>query len=346
MKLKMIQNSYTLIFIVLMLIPPLTMRGQDPQSSQAYAAPMYLNPAFTGNTIQSRVSANYRKQWIKVPGAFTSYSFSYDQFLRKYRSGVGLTFVNDKAGSGALRHNSIGGLYSYVFQLSRNVGIRAGVRASYVIRALDFNKLTFADQIIRQDPSNTIETFDRLGKSYADFATGAVLFWSSGWLGCSFDHLNRPNEPFQGQDARLPIKYTMQGGYRFVLTEDVKGNSVKDITTSVIYKGQQDWDQLDIGAYYQYKVMIAGIWYRGLPGFKSYKRGYSNNDAVVLMLGLRIKDYVHFGYSYDITISKLGVGTQGSHELALIYEFAQPEYKRNGKKQKFMVPCSKITFSQ
>ena len=340
------KNRYTLMLNALMLIVPFATSGQDQQLSQFYAAPMYLNPAFTGNTIQSRVAANYRKQWIKVPGAFTSYSFSYDQFLRKYKSGVGLVFINDKAGSGALRYTSIGGLYSYVFQLSRNVGVRAGVRASYVTRDLDFNKLTFADQIIRDDPSNTVETFDRLGKAYADFATGAVMFWNSGWIGCSFDHLSRPNETFQGQDARLPIKYTIQGGYRYVLTEDVKGNPEKDITASVIYKGQQEWDQLDLGAYYQYKVMIAGIWYRGLPGLKSYKPGYSNKDAVVLMLGLRVQDYLHFGYSYDVTISKLGVGTQGSHELALIYEFAQPEYKRNGKKQNFMVPCSKITFSQ
>jgi len=340
------QNRYIPILIALMLAPPLLTKGQDPQFSQFYAAPMYLNPAFTGNTVQGRVTANYRKQWIKVPGAFTSYSFSYDQFLRKYRSGVGLMFINDKAGSGALKYSSIGGLYSYVFNLTRTVGIRAGLRASYISRDLDFFHLKFADQIIRDDPFGTIEIFDRIGKTYFDFATGAVLFSQSSWIGYSFDHLNRPNESFLGQDTRLPIKYTVQGGYRYVLTEDVKGNVLKDITAVVIYKRQQEWDQVDMGAYYRHKMMIVGIWYRGIPGLKTYKPGYSNHDAIVIMLGLRVQDYFHFGYSYDATISKLGIGTHGSHEIALIYEFAQPEYKRNGKKQNFMVPCTKITFTQ
>ena len=145
-----------------------------------------------------------------------------------------------------------------------------------------------------------------------------------------------------GADTRLPIKYTIQGGYRYMIQEDAKGNPEQDVTAIVIYKGQQDWDQLDIGAYYKYKMVMFGVWYRGIPGLKQYKPGYSNNDAIVLMLGLQVHDFFHMGYSYDVTISKLGIGSKGSHELSLIYEFAQPEYKRNGKKQNFMVPCTKF----
>ena len=105
-KYQYLQISYV---IALVLFLPLIVRGQDPQFSQFYAAPMYLNPAFTGNTMQGRVIANYRKQLLEVPGSCTSSSFSYDHFLRKYKSGLGHMVLKNKAGSCALMHNSIGG---------------------------------------------------------------------------------------------------------------------------------------------------------------------------------------------------------------------------------------------
>ncbi|MDZ7648916.1 MAG: type IX secretion system membrane protein PorP/SprF [Cytophagales bacterium] len=37
--------------------------AQDPQFSQYYAAPLYLNPAFTGTTQDHRFITNYRNQW-------------------------------------------------------------------------------------------------------------------------------------------------------------------------------------------------------------------------------------------------------------------------------------------
>ena len=330
-----------LAFVFVLLLQQIG-KAQDPQFSQFYAAPMYLNPAFTGNTEQARLAANYRKQWLKVPGAFTSYIFSYDQFLRKYKSGVGLMFINDNAGSGALRFKSIGGLYSYVFHITRSVGVRVGLRASFISRNVDFFRLRFADQILRDDPFSTIEKFDRGRNTYFDFGTGAIIFSENYWGGFSLDHLNRPNQSFMGQESLLPIKYTVQGGYRYVLSRDPKGFSKEDITAVAIYKGQLEWDQIDLGAYYKYKMAMVGLWYRGIPGLKSYLPGYANNDAIVIMVGLQLKDFFHVGYSYDVTISKLGIGTQGSNEISLIYEFAQADYKRNGKKQDFIIPCTKF----
>jgi hypothetical protein len=48
--------------------------GQDYQFTQFYAAPVNLNPAFTGNTTQSRLVMNYRNQWTAIPGAFVTYN--------------------------------------------------------------------------------------------------------------------------------------------------------------------------------------------------------------------------------------------------------------------------------
>ena len=53
----------------------MTLQAQDPQFSQYYAAPLYLNPAFTGSEMLPRIGANYRNQWpgieLDFSGGFT-----------------------------------------------------------------------------------------------------------------------------------------------------------------------------------------------------------------------------------------------------------------------------------
>ncbi len=50
-------------------------KAQDPQFSQFYAAPMYLNPGFAGTTVDNRIVFNHRIQWPSLPGAFVTSNF-------------------------------------------------------------------------------------------------------------------------------------------------------------------------------------------------------------------------------------------------------------------------------
>ena len=54
--------------IVLFAFPFLTGESfaQDPEFSQFYANPLYLNPALAGVTICARANANYRNQWPAI----------------------------------------------------------------------------------------------------------------------------------------------------------------------------------------------------------------------------------------------------------------------------------------
>ena len=341
----MITRFFHIVFVNTLLMACLlcpNATSQDPQFSQFYASPIYLNPALTGNTAQARIAGIYRKQWAKVPGAFTSYIFSYDHYLRKYRSGVGLMFMRDQAGAGALRFTSISGSYSYLMSINQKLFLRTGARAAFVHRAVDWSELRFADQYIRDDPFATVDDMPRSSASYFDASAGVLLYSRSFWAGLSFDHITQPNESMTGRKSRVPLKFSMQGGYKYPLTKDIKGKVITSVTAVAIYKAQQKWDQIDIGAYYDYKSFVIGLWYRGIPVLKYYKPGYSNNDAVVIMLGYKMKNYISAGYSYDLTISKLGIETGGAHEISLIYEFAQPDYKRDQRKKSFMVPCTKF----
>ncbi|PCH92203.1 MAG: hypothetical protein COB85_08450 [Bacteroidetes bacterium] len=316
--------------------------AQDPQFSQFYSAPLYLNPAFTGNTIQGRAGANYRKQWPGVTDTYTSYTFFYDHNLSSINSGVGILLVRDKAGSAGLRYVKVGGLYSYKMAVTRKFFVNAGVRASYSNYTMDFPKLIFGDQLLRDDP-NSVEIFEKRSISYFDMAVGIIGYGSDFWFGIAVDHLTTPNYSFMGYDADLPMKYSLHGGYIIPVKKTEKGEVTRSVTIAANYKAQGEWDQFDIGAYYKLRAYMVGVWYRGIPLFKAYKDGYSNNDAIILSVGYKVQDYLSVGYSYDITISKLGLVSHGAHEISIIYEYSRAEYKKDAKRRKFMVPCAKFT---
>ena len=72
-----------------MLLTAVSVTAQDPQFSQFYAAPLYLNPAFAGSTQQGRVGMNYRNQWPAIDANFTTISAYADFFIEDKNSGVG-----------------------------------------------------------------------------------------------------------------------------------------------------------------------------------------------------------------------------------------------------------------
>ena len=72
------------------------MAAQDPQFTQFYAAPTYLNPAFAGTTTQSRISGNYRLQWPGIPGAFRVENIAFDRYLPSINSGMGFLMTQSR----------------------------------------------------------------------------------------------------------------------------------------------------------------------------------------------------------------------------------------------------------
>ena len=339
----MLRTTYSILIISALVITTSfdEVNAQDIQFSQFYAAPLYLNPAMTGNTEQFRISGTYRKQWPKIPGAWTSQSVAYDQSIRRINSGVGLLLLHDQAGTAGLRFTNIGICYSFKFPITRKVFSSFGVRASHTTRAINANELIFWDQIVRNDPTS-LEVLSSDVVRYLDFSAGYILYSKTSWIGTSFDHLTTPNQSFIGLDTKLPLKYSVHAGHRFPLKKTIKGDVQNSFSFTANYKGQLLWDQFDIGVYFTVNGLVGGMWYRGIPGFKAYKPGYSNNDALILLIGYKMKDVISIGYSYDITISKLTIASGGSHEISLIYEYAQPKYKRDNMKKDFMMPCMKF----
>ncbi|MGI9544311.1 MAG: PorP/SprF family type IX secretion system membrane protein [Cyclobacteriaceae bacterium] len=342
----MIKKLIIGVFVVLLAAPGL--QAQDPQFSQFYAAPLYLNPGFTGTTKQHRFISNYRNQWPAISKTYVTYSFSYDYFKPNVSSGFGILATTDKAGSASLRSTNIGLLYSYKVQLAEKWIVSPGAYFGYGVRDLDFNKLVFGDQL--DITANRIfdDTVDPIRNSlnstdFFEFGTGLVVYNQKFWAGFSAYHLNQPNQSLLDQESELPIKYSVHAGVRIPL---YGGPLVKDkeasIAPSLIYKKQGTFDQLDFGLHFRYDPIVAGFWYRGIP-LQQNVNDNVNHDAVVFMFGLRYSQF-EIGYSFDMTVSGLTASTGGAHELSINYQFANADDGKHRKKRKEkFIPCP--TFS-
>jgi type IX secretion system PorP/SprF family membrane protein len=223
--------------------------------------------------------------------------------------------------------------------MGKRVGFRFGIQPGIGIVSIDYNKLLFGDQIARGGNVPTVEVPSQT-KTFFDIGAGALIYSEKYWLGTSFFHLNTPNQSLTGNaDGILPIKYTVHGGAKFYINKDEKEEIKKKSISGVFYyRGQKEFSQLDLGVYYTRYVFSLGLWYRGIPWFKAYKKGYSNNDAVAIVAGVKTKR-MSIGYSYDYTISKLAFLTNGAHEVTLAYQICKPNKK---KKYKLLIPCPKF----
>ncbi len=324
--------------------------GQDPQFSQFYAAPLYLNPAFAGSTLQARAGMNYRNQWPAIEASFVTYSAYFDYFFEDYNSGVGMLINQDTEGLAGLNSTSAAIQYSYQVLINENLAFRPALQGGFYYRNLNFGRLTFGDQFdpvtgLLINPS-TAEQFDTgLSRAFADFSAGGLFYTKTAWLGVAWHHINRPQQSLIDNEDRLPRKLSVHGGIKFLLDGGSFGGQEmreRSLTPTFQYKQQGSFSQVDLGLYFTGEPIVLGAWYRGIP-FKQVN-GFSNNESIVLLLGVVQRgadDELHIGYSFDYTISGLGVSSGGAHEFTLAYTWSMRDPRKPPKSSRYL-PCPRF----
>lgn len=309
--------------------------GQDAIFSQAIFSGPMLNPALSGEAKENRAILHYRNQWPGVPGGVTHSAFGMDRSLPLINSGIGVQVHQTTAGVGGLRSTTVLMNYSYKLTLSRTWAMRAGAEAGYGLRSINFFSLTFPDQIGPDGPLGQLsnERFsDNGNKGFLDLGLGGVVYQKAFWMGFSVAHVNRPDQSFFGNATeRLPRRILVHGGYKWNLQRK-RGliSTVQEVsfTPQFIFRKQGPFTQLDVGAIASVEPFWAGVFYRGVPFLNRY--GVFNHDALVLMAGLKQEDYT-IGYSFDATLSLLGLPSGGAHELTLVYHFS---FVKQGKSRR------------
>ncbi|MGE0566769.1 MAG: PorP/SprF family type IX secretion system membrane protein, partial [Bacteroidia bacterium] len=296
--------------------------AQDLTLTQFQNSPTYLNPAFTGNKSLHRVSLGYRNQWPGLKKSFTSYLLTYDYSLSRYKSGIGLIAMQDKAGASKLTNTKIGLNYSYVLPLDGGMTLRMGLQACFNQKKNDLQSLVFSDQIITGSTSLDVLNHANGSVNYFDVGTGLLLESNDFWFSVSALHLNQPKNNWWGTEDVLQMLISSTGGYHYSIAKDEATQKPSHrVSASYHYRHQGVNDQLDLGVSHFYKFIDFGIWYRGVP-FKTFNSSLTGSESIAFVLAYEpLKGGYRIGYSFDLTISNLGLSsTNGTHEIGLSYE--------------------------
>lgn len=287
-----------MVFFVFVFIS--TIKAQDPQFTQFYANPIYLNPAFAGSQRCPRLCFNYRNQWPNLSGTYVTYSASYDQHIDAINGGLGINVMQDNQAHGTLKTTYVNVMYSYAMTLSRHFTLRFALQAGFLQKALDKTKLNFGDMIDarRGFVWNTNEIIPQSNKSAFDFGGGILGYSKRYFFGAAFHHITQPDEGLMGP-SKLPLKITAHAGAMIPIE---KGGETY-ISPNILFMQQQNFTQLNLGVYVVKGSFVSGLWYR-------------NSDAFIVLIGLQA-DHFKIGYSYDVTVSKLASNTAGSHEISI-----------------------------
>lgn len=308
--------------------------AQDPMFTQFYAAPVYLSPSLTGSNGGTRIILNFRDQWPKLPGDYVTYALCVDHYLAKYRSGIGLQLLRDQTAGGLLNTTNIGLNYSYNFDISRKWKLNPGIQAYYYTRNVNYNKLVFSDQILRDYTTPVSIELERLLSvkqiRHLDVSTSLLAYSNQLWGGFTIDHMLSLNKSLNAEDGYLPLRLSVYGGGKYFISRRMKSQYEESITGAFNFMYQSQYKYLDIGSYYTRSPLQFGLWYRGIPIFTDNQ----NIGALTFQFGYKITSFT-IGYSYDYTLSRLMTKTGGAHELSFVYEMNSTSRKKKMR----MVPC-------
>jgi len=203
----------------------------------------------------------------------------------------------------------LGLIYAYHLKLSRKSSLIFGARAAWYQKFLDWDKLTFGDQI---DPRRgfiyaTNDVPRGPSRGFFDASAGILFFNQYFFAGFAAHHLNMPDESIiRGVKSKLPMRYTAHMGAEIKLGQKSQFANPVSIMPNVIFQYQQGFMELNVGTYIKYNIFNAGVWFR-------------NRDAFILTVGINTGSF-RVGYSYDVTVSKLNnITSGGSHEVSLGY---------------------------
>jgi len=263
-----------------------------------------INPAYAGNEAGDHITSLYRKQWIKIEGAPTTYSLSWDKGNQE--TGDGLYAKSNPMGYGVQIYNDCVGIesnlgiqafYSYRIKMNNtfvSFGVSGGL-SNYIAR---YTQVVLENG---QDPS-----FQTDVNTYLPTAGVGVLYGSKRWyVGLSVPALLQTNVVYNKYQVTTGenCHYFLNGGYVFDANNEL---TIKPSVLLKVVKGQR----------LQYDINF-NTWIHNTVGLGL---SYRVDDAIVGMFELHVTPTIVFGYAYDYMISSIKGFSSGTHELILKFD--------------------------
>lgn len=342
-----------ILFYFLFLTCVKTSFSQDYSFSQFWENKSYYNPAFVGlKEGELNGLLTYRKLWPKFPGNFSTLHFAAD--LKTYNNyGFGLSVISSDEGGGFIKSNNVGLSYSWrgYINKEKNIYFQLGVKGSYNDERLNFNKYIYSGNLHEIYgnilPLPSLEIINEK-QHYWDFNAGVMAYlpWERhyrefmhNFIGFSVNHFTRPKNYFIEENARVPIKLSLQW-QSFIRTGiySLDKKSSLYICPGLLFENQGEKlmsssssNNFIFGTDLTTDPIFGGIWYSS----QLLNSSDQNYKAIIFKLGLKINSTnkrleYRLAYSYDMSLGNLVKSTEGSHEISIniAYRF-NAKYKYN-----------------
>jgi len=324
---KSVTMKKNVIVLLAAIFSCIRLQAQDPMYTQAFMAPVYLNPAATGMAdYDFRVSAVYRRQWLIVPSGMQYFTIAADKYVYEHNIGLGLMVNSER--EGYIKRLSVNSTFSKIicFGSSR---LSLGIQAGMFNRQVDYSRLWFADQINNEGivtglPSQVTPNINNK-KWLPDFAAGAMWVHNSGlMIGGSVHHLNQPDESFtNAEESKLPRRLTLNTRVPLWIGENKMWDDDVLVSAAAIYAQQRYNQSLNMGMEVKTHYINLGIWYN-----MNMNIHRSNALSITITLDNFLNrgdadkpDKLRAGFAFDATTNGAGfTRTGGSSEGAFTWE--------------------------
>lgn len=285
----------------------LSLSQTKAQQAPHYTQYMYnmnvINPAYAGSKEHLSFGLLYRKQWVNLDGAPTTFSFSGSAPVGK-NVGLGLSMVSDEIGP--VKEQNVYGDFSYTLNLGGEHRLAFGLKAGATLQRIGLNSQIYGtlpdvnDGAFAQDTNN----------AYLNIGSGVFYYTDHYYLAFSVPsmlkstHLDYNGVKYGTQTQH----YFVTGGYVFELSPMLKfkpfamlksaigSASSLDVSTNFLYD-----QKFEIGATYRLQ------------------------DSFGAMVNYAITPSIRVGYAYDHVLSDLKIVAQSSHEIILLFDVNFPK---------------------
>ena len=296
-------------------------QAQDPYFSQFFMNPVYMNPSYAGSMKVPRAGVQYRNQWPGMNNAYTTYFASFDTYLPKINSGIGVLLYNDVQGDGIYTETSFKFAYSKEIRLSKEWTMYGSVTAGAQMNSLNSGQLIFPDgldAIYGQHHPSAELLPDNNNRLFPDFGTGILLFNNKYFFGLAADHLSQPDRSiYSDYSSNLPRKYTAHLEINVPFYKSGRWRKLFTFNPNVIIQSQGNEQNITYGVYGNRKGFSMGLWNR-LTTQKS-------SDMIVMVgfLGKQLKSAI----TYDVNVKGVGLRSHGSVEISIAFLLRDPGKK-------------------
>ncbi len=276
---------------------------QDPHYTQYMYNMNVINPAYAGSKENLSFGLLYRKQWVDIQGAPTTFTFSGHSPVGK-NVGMGLSIIADEIGP--VKERNVYGDFSYTLNLGGEHKLALGLKAGATFQSIGlFSEISPTlpvptDGGFSEDTSNV---FFNLG-------TGIFYYTDKYYVALSVPNMIKANYlDFNGVKYGTETQhYFLTGGYVFDLTPNLKFKPF-----AMLKSAFNSPSSLDVSTNFLFneRFEIGGT--------------YRIDDSFGAMVNFAITPNLRIGYAYDNVISEIRTVAPSSHEIILLFDLNFPK---------------------